>query len=307
MNNLRVIYMGTSDFSIAPFEGLIEEKYNIVAVITAPDKPSGRYLKMKESPMKKRAMQYGLPILQPANLKSSEFITKLVSFQADLQIVVAFRMLPQIVWSMPSIGTFNLHASLLPRYRGAAPIHWAIINGEKETGVTTFFLKQKIDTGDILLQEKESIFFEDTVGTLYERLKEKGASLVLKTVKLIESGNYTLKEQDLKKSFPKAPKILKNNCRIDFSKSTQQVYNFVRGLSPFPGAWTIMKGKEHKIFFVKPNFKTHMLDDRQIYFSDNQSFLYFKTGDGSVGIEEIQQEGKKRMFIKDFLRGKKYN
>ena len=295
--------MGTPEFAVPPLQKLIENNYDIAGVITAPDKPSGRGLKMQESAVKKLALQHHLTILQPTNLKSPAFIETLESYRANLQIVVAFRMLPEAIWAMPEIGTFNLHASLLPQYRGAAPINWAIINGEKETGLTTFFLKHAIDTGDIILQEKEPVFEEDTVGTLYQRLMVKGADLVLKTVEAIAKDNYQLKKQVMGKALKKAPKIFKEDCEIDFSKKTDRVYDFIRGLSPYPGAWTLLKGKQCKIYRATKLGKTKSDYAAKPYVTDDMNFLYFKTEDGSVSIEELQLEGKKRMKIKDFLRG----
>ncbi len=303
MKKLRIIYMGTPDFAVPPLEKLIENNYDIAAVITAPDKPSGRGLKVQESAVKKLALKYQLPILQPTNLKSEAFIQNLELYQANLQIVVAFRMLPKAIWQMPEIGTFNLHASLLPQYRGAAPINWAIINGEKQTGLTSFFLKHAIDTGDILLQEKEPILPKDTAATLYKRLMIKGADLVLKTVQLIESGNYHPQKQPMEETLKKAPKIFKENCRIDFSKKTDRVYDFIRGLSPYPGAWTLLDGKQCKIYSAKKLSKVVSNYRKTTYVTDYKNFLYFNTKDGAITVEEIQMEAKKKMKIKDFLRG----
>jgi len=298
--------MGTPEFAVPCLEILLENKFNVVAVITAPDKPQGRGQKLIPSPVKECALKHNLSILQPANLKAPEFIEELRSFNANLQIVVAFRMLPEVVWNMPSIGTFNLHGSLLPQYRGAAPINWAIINGEKETGVTTFFLKHEIDTGSIVFQEKEPIHENDDVGKVYERLMNKGAQLVLKTVKVIESGDYSLQPQPEGIEIKHAPKIFKETCEINWNQSSEQVRNFVRGLSPYPAAWTMLNGKVFKIFSCHKasHDNRHIIDPGQVA-TDNKNYLSVKTSDGWISIEELQPEGKKRMTIQDFFRGNK--
>ncbi|MFZ6013920.1 MAG: methionyl-tRNA formyltransferase, partial [Bacteroidota bacterium] len=237
MNKLRIIFMGTPEFAVASLEVLVENEFNVVAVVTAPDKPQGRGQKVVYSPVKDCALKYKIPVLQPTNLKSPQFLEELKAHHANLQVVVAFRMLPESVWSMPALGTFNLHASLLPQYRGAAPINWAVINGEKETGVTTFFLKHEIDTGSIIFQEKETIHEDDTVGSLYERLMRKGAGLVLKTVQAISSGNYPSTPQPENTTIKHAPKIFKETCEIQWNKPSASIRNFVRGLNPYPSAW----------------------------------------------------------------------
>lgn len=305
--------MGTPEFAVPALEILVENNFNVVAVITAPDKPQGRGQNLKHSPVKECALKHNLPVLQPTNLKSPEFSEELKSYKANLQIVVAFRMLPESVWAMPEIGTFNLHASLLPQYRGAAPINWAIINGEKETGVTTFFLKHEIDTGSIIFQEKEIISEADTVGTLYERLMQKGASLVLKTVRAIETGDYPSIPQPQNIEIKHAPKIFKETCEINWSQSTKKVIDFVRGLSPYPAAWTKLNGKVFKVFSLKstvdsqqPTIDSQLwtVDSGQLI-TDNKTYLHIKTLDGFVSIEEFQPEGKKRMTVSDFFRGNK--
>ena len=305
MNTLRIIFMGTPEFAVPSLETLVQNKFNVVAVITAPDKPQGRGQKLVSSPVKESALKHNIPVLQPVNLKSSDFLEELKGYRANLQIVVAFRMLPEVVWTMPELGTFNLHASLLPQYRGAAPINWAIINGEKETGVTTFFLKHEIDTGRIIYQEKEPILENDDVGTLYERLMQKGAALVLKTVKAIETGNYPSVPQDLNVEIKHAPKIFKETCEINWSQSSEQVINFVRGLSPYPGAWTMLNGKAYKILKCKKS----MVDSPQSAVNNGQwtidHGLKVRTADGWVSILEFQPEGKKRMSVEEFLRGNK--
>ena len=231
---LRIVFLGTPEFAVATLQKLAENGVNIVAVVTAPDKPSGRGLKLTPSPVKEYAVSQQIPVLQPANLKAPEFLEELKSFQADLQIVVAFRMLPELVWNMPRLGTFNIHASLLPTYRGAAPINWAIINGETETGITSFFLRHEIDTGDLIFQEKTAISEHDTVGTLYERLMQMGAGLALKTVRAIEAGNYPYEPQQNLPFLKHAPKIFKDDCRINWNQPSRKVYDFIRGLSTFP-------------------------------------------------------------------------
>jgi methionyl-tRNA formyltransferase len=304
MNELRIIFMGTPEFAVPSLEILIENKINVVAVITAADKPQGRGQKIVYSPVKESALKHNVPVLQPTNLKAPEFLEELKSYQANLQIVVAFRMLPEVVWSMPSLGTFNLHASLLPQYRGAAPINWAIINGEKETGATTFFLKHEIDTGSIIYQFKEPIHENDNIGSLYERLMKNGAQLVLKTVKAIESGSYPSVPQPHDAVIKHAPKIFKETCQINWDQSAEQVRNFVRGLSPYPAAWTLIGDKNFKVYAVTvvKNSDTKQAGE---FVTDNKSYLYFRTSDGWVSIDELQPEGKKRMAIQEFFRGNK--
>jgi len=309
MNQLRIIFMGTPEFAVPSLEILIENKFNVVAVITAPDKPQGRGQKMMPSPVKECALTHNIPVLQPSNLKSLEFLEELISYEANLQVVVAFRMLPETVWSMPSLGTFNLHASLLPQYRGAAPINWAIINGEKETGATTFFLKHEIDTGSIIFQEKEPILDSDNVGTLYYRLMNKGAQLVLKTVRAIEKGDYPSIVQPSTVEIKHAPKIFKETCEINWNQSSESVRNFVRGLSPYPGAWANLNGKVFKILncsLSTVDGQQSTIDSRQgDVRTDDKTYLYVKTYDGWVSIDELQTEGKKKMNIQEFLRGNK--
>lgn len=297
--------MGTPEFAVSSLEILVANKFNVVAVITAPDKPQGRGQKLIGSPVKDSAVRHNIPVLQPTNLKSTEFLEELKSYNANLQIVVAFRMLPEVVWAMQSLGTFNLHASLLPQYRGAAPINWAIINGEKETGVTTFFLKHEIDTGSIIFQEKEPIHDSDDAGSLYERLMKRGAQLVLKTVKAIQTGNYPSLPQSQEVEIKHAPKIFKETCQINWNQPSQQIINFVRGLSPYPTAWTNLNGKTYKIFKCQQS----TVDSRQSAVSqletDNKTYLYVRTSDGWVSITEFQPEGKKRMTVEEFFRGNK--
>ncbi|REG94636.1 methionyl-tRNA formyltransferase [Algoriphagus antarcticus] len=305
--NLRIIYMGTPEFAVAGLELLVENGWNIVAVITAPDKPKGRGQKLIPSPVKEAALKLDLNILQPTNLKSPEFQEELRALKADLQIVVAFRMLPESVWDMPPLGTFNLHASLLPNYRGAAPINWAIINGEKETGVTTFFLRHEIDTGSIIYQEKVEILNEDDLGTVYEKLMNTGSKLVLKTVEDIAQDKVQAFSQDESKAIHHAPKIFKETCEIDWSKSAESIHNLVRGLSPYPAAWTTFDDKICKIY--KTNFLPNQKTSKAIgeLDTDNKSYIKLQTGEGVLEILELQLEGKKRMKVDDLLRGFKFS
>jgi methionyl-tRNA formyltransferase len=303
MKDLRIIYMGTPEFAVPSLQILVENGFSIVAVITAPDKPKGRGQKLATSPVKDYAVSQNIPVLQPTNLKHPDFIEELRSYEANLQIVVAFRMLPEVVWDMPEIGTFNLHASLLPQYRGAAPINWAIMNGEKKTGVTTFFLKHAIDTGNVIFQEEETIEEDDTVGDLYGRLMEKGAKLVLKTVQAIQMGEYPQLPQNEDQEIKHAPKIFKETCEIDWTKSSQEVYDFIRGLSPYPAAWTTINGTQFKVFRTEKLDLVHAGDQPGDYKTDNKSYLHIQTGGNALSITELQMQGKKRMRIEDFLRG----
>ncbi len=309
MNTLRIIFMGTPEFAVPSLEILLKYKFNVVAVITAADKPQGRGQKLTPSPVKECALKYNVPVFQPTNLKSPEFLEELKSFNANLQIVVAFRMLPEVVWAMPKLGTFNLHGSLLPQYRGAAPINWAIINGEKETGVTTFFLKHEIDTGSIIFQEKEIIKADDDVGTVYERLMHTGASLVLKTVQAIEQGDYPSLPQTTSAEIKHAPKIFKETCQINWNQASEQVRNFVRGLSPYPAAWTLLNGKVFKVFKVHSELSTVNSELSSVecgqLSTDNKTYLHIKTAEGWIAIDEFQPEGKKRMNVQEFFRGNK--
>ena len=307
MQSVRIIFMGTPAFAVPSLEILVENKFNVVAVITAPDKPQGRGQKLTPSPVKEFAVKHNIPVLQPTNLKSPAFIDELKSCNANLQIVVAFRMLPEAVWAMPSIGTFNLHASLLPHYRGAAPINWAIINGEKETGVTTFFLKHEIDTGSIIFQEREPIGEKDDAGSLYERLMKKGGQLVLKTVKAIADGDYPLIPQPKVVETKRAPKIFKETCEINWNLSSTAIQNFTRGLCPYPAAWTQINGKAFKIFHIQ--LAASVIEDASqtpgSLKTDHKTYLYIKASDGWISIEELQPEGKRRMTIEEFFRGNK--
>ena len=296
--------MGTPEFAVPSLKILIENNYNLVGIVTAPDKPKGRGQQITFSLVKEFAKNLDIPILQPENLKSTDFIGELAKLEANLQIVVAFRMLPQIVWEMPEYGTFNLHASLLPQYRGAAPINWAIINGESKTGVTTFFLKHKIDTGNLILQEEETILPEDTAGTLYARLMEKGAQLVLETCQLIKEEKEQPVEQVELNTVNKAPKIFKPDCEINWNQGSEEVVNFIRGLSPYPTAWTILNGNTYKILEASISYGPENYGPGE-YLSDQSTFVKVKCFDGWLQINELQKEGKKRIPTIEFLKGNK--
>ena len=300
--SLRIIFLGTPAFAVASLQKLVENDCHVVAVVTAPDKPKGRGKQMAASAVKEYAQSAGLPVLQPINLKSPEFLKKLKSYKADLQIVVAFRMLPERVWNMPAHGTVNLHGSLLPQYRGAAPINWALMNGEKETGVTTFLLKHEIDTGKIIFQEKEMIREDDNVGTLFDRLMNKGAELILKTVRAMEKGYYPQIEQEISGELKSAPKIFKADCKIDWNQSAEKVRNFIRGLSPYPAAFTLLNGKVLKIFEIEVTEGNSQKGIGE-FETDGKNYLKFKTRDGLLEVKELQLQGKKRMKVEDFLRG----
>lgn len=321
MDSLQIVFMGTPEFAVASLNKLYESGYNIVGVVTAPDKPAGRGMKLSESAVKKYAAEKNLRILQPVKLKDPDFIEELSSLKADVQVVVAFRMLPEIVWNMPPMGTINLHASLLPQYRGAAPINWAIINGEKETGVTTFKLQQEIDTGNILLQEKIPIAHDETAGSLHDKLMVTGADLLLKTIQQLQARSLkeipqhsplTIDHSPLAidhspltidhSPFHPAPKIFPTDCEINWNQSTYAIYNFIRGLSPYPAAFTFLNGKKLKIFSSAKEPGNDKNKPGAII-TDYKSYLKFATSDGYIQLREIQLEGKKRMKIEDFLRG----
>lgn len=300
--SLRIVFMGTPDFAVPSLRILVQNGYKVAGVVTATDKYGGRGKKqLLESPVKKYAVEQGIPVLQPKNLKSPEFQEDLRALNANLQVVVAFRMLPETVWDMPEYGTFNLHGSLLPRYRGAAPINWAVINGDAETGVTTFFIRHKIDTGDVLFQEKMPIGPNETAGAVHDRMMLLGAETVLKTVKAIESGDYQLQKQDDALA-TKAPKLFRETCEIDFTQPIEKVHNFVRGLSPYPAAWTTLEGKQLKI--LRAHYEKADLDATPGTFrSDNKSWIKIAAPDGWLVVEELQMQGRKRMKANDFLNG----
>lgn len=305
-SDLRIVFMGTPEFAVASLDALVAGGYNVVGVVTMPDKPAGRGYKMQVSAVKEYALAHNLPLLQPEKLKNEEFLNELRALHADLQIVVAFRMLPEVVWAMPRLGTFNLHGSLLPQYRGAAPINWAIINGEKETGVTTFFLQQEIDTGDLILQRKTPIADSDNAGTVHDRLMEIGAKAVTDTVDAILSGTVTATPQHYEGSLKAAPKIFKETCRIDWHKGCDELFNFVRGLSPYPTAWTVLHdGDEEtpvKIFDVEREPATHHLACGTLV-TDGKKTLKVAVKDGFVQIKSLQMAGKRRMHTDEWLRG----
>lgn len=307
---LRIVFMGTPEFAEFILRRLVDDQYNIVGVVTMPDKPMGRHGSvLQSSPVKKYAVEQGIPVLQPEKLKDPLFIEQLRSLKADLQIVVAFRMLPKIVWSMPRLGTFNLHASLLPQYRGAAPINWAIINGDKETGVTTFFLKHEIDTGDIIRQERIPILPTDNVGTLHDKLMELGASLTVKTLDDIIAGNVkSIPQSDIPAdALRPAPKIFKDTCRIDWTQPTARINDFIRGLSPYPAAWTVLRTAEGteqdlKIYAAEPVADASVQKPGTIT-CDGRKNLIVSTADGALRLLDVQLAGKKRMPISAFLCG----
>ena len=313
--DLRIVYMGTPDFAVESLRQLVEGGYNVVGVITMPDKPMGRHGSvLQPSPVKQYAVEKGLRVLQPVNLKDETFVEELRSLKADLQIVVAFRMLPEVVWNMPPMGTFNLHASLLPQYRGAAPINWAIINGDTETGITTFFLKHEIDTGEVIQQVRIPIADEDNVEVIHDKLMNLGGRLVTETVDAILAGTVkpvpqeeliSLSEEELRP----APKIFKDTCRIDWTKGVKAVYDFVRGLSPYPAAWTELVSADGtsqvlKIFQTEKNFFSHGEKIGTVS-TDGKTYLRVALADGYLNIKSLQLAGKKRMPVADFLRGLK--
>jgi methionyl-tRNA formyltransferase len=307
---IRIVFMGTPEFAVASLDALVKAGCNIVGVITAPDKPAGRGMELQQSAVKKYAVENNLHVLQPEKLKNPEFLEELRSLKAGLQVVVAFRMLPEAVWNMPPMGSVNLHGSLLPQYRGAAPINWAVINGEKETGVTTFKLKHEIDTGDILLQESFPIAETDNAGDVHDRMKEIGAQLLVRTIKGLADGSLDERPQTTdngqqttnNKQLLHAPKIFTETCKIDWNKQVDEIYNLIRGLAPYPAAFTFLQEKKLKIYkaekiYGQPdespgNFKT-----------DKRSYLHFSCTDGYISITELQLEGKKKMDIASFLRG----
>jgi len=311
MNHLRIIYMGTPEFAVEPLRAILEAGYDVLAVVTAPDKPSGRGQKLHHSAVKEFALKNNLPVFQPINLKNSDFISQVRSLNPNLQVVVAFRMLPEMVWQIPSLGTINLHASLLPQYRGAAPINHAIINGETETGLTTFVIEKEIDTGNILLTEKTSIEPSDDAGTLHDRMMYLGGKLLVKTLKMIETGTVEnqkqaslINEHTILKS---APKIFRENCRINWQEDCKQIHNRIRGLSPFPGAFTSLvseDGQARQMKIFKSSWDTSCgIEKAGTIKSDNKTYLSIFAGNGIIHIDEIQLEGKRRMKINEFLRG----
>jgi methionyl-tRNA formyltransferase len=320
----RIIFMGTPEFAVASLDALVQAGCNVISVITAPDKPAGRGMKLTESAVKKYAVEKQLPVLQPVKLKDPAFLETLKSLQADLQIVVAFRMLPEVVWNMPPMGTINLHGSLLPQYRGAAPINWAVINGEKETGVTTFKLQHEIDTGDILLQDRFPIGDDETAGEVHDRMKNIGAQLLVKTVEGLANGSLQeIPQQSIgnkqlatgnenpvtgnrqPEQFKHAPKIFTETCKIDWNQPIAAIHNLIRGLSPYPAAFTYLNDKSLKIYKAKKEAHTSPKSPGSIE-TDNKTYLKFAGADGYIHITELQLEGKKKMTVEEFLRGFKY-
>lgn len=299
--------MGTPEFAVASLDALINAGCNIVGVVTAPDKPAGRGMKLTQSAVKKYAVEHNLKVLQPEKLKAQNFIDELKKLNAHLQVVVAFRMLPEAVWNIPPMGTINVHGSLLPHYRGAAPINWAVINGEKETGVTTFKLKHEIDTGDVLLQERIPIGEDETAGELHDKMKEAGAALLVRTVQGLADGSLKETPQSVMMDgeLKHAPKIFTETCKIDWNKTADEIHNLIRGLSPFPGAFTCLKNKMLKVYRSEKEI-THHSDETGKVFTDGKSYLKFACKDGYIHVSDLQLEGKKRMYVKDFLRGYRF-
>ncbi|MCK0109385.1 methionyl-tRNA formyltransferase [Flavobacteriaceae bacterium S0825] len=308
-NDLRIVFMGTPDFAVTILKSLVERDYNIVGVITAPDKPAGRGRKLHESAVKTYAKSVDLHILQPTNLKSEDFIKTLKALKANLQIVVAFRMLPKVVWQMPQYGTFNLHASLLPNYRGAAPINWAIINGETITGVSTFFIDEHIDTGEMILQEEVNILPNETAGELHDKLMHLGSDLVIKTVELIKKGSVKTIPQPKNAEIKTAYKLNKDNCKIDWTDTLNNIYNKVRGLSPYPAAWCLLKnGNEQlnvKVYKVEKQEEDH--DDEIGKIISSKKYMKVAVKKGYIILKEIKLPGKRKMDIISLLNGYSFN
>lgn len=305
LSGFRIVFMGTPEFAVASLDALVKAGFTIVGVITAPDKPAGRGMKMNQSAVKKYAVEHNLKVLQPEKLKNPAFLEELKALQADLQVVVAFRMLPEAVWNMPRLGSVNLHGSLLPQYRGAAPINWAVINGEKETGVTTFKLQHEIDTGNILLQESFPIGENDTAGEVHDKMKLTGAQLLVKTLQGIADGSITEKQQPAiasQDSIKHAPKINTETCRINWSQPVENIFNLVRGLSPYPAAFTIINEKIFKIYTAKKEIILPSVSPGE-YETDGKTFLKFAADNGYLHVLEVQLEGKKKMGVEEFLRG----
>lgn len=307
---LRIVFMGTPDFAVETLKALINHNYNVVGVITAPDRPAGRGQKLRASAVKEYAQTQNLTILQPTNLKADSFLEELRALNANLQIIVAFRMLPKVVWQMPEYGTFNLHASLLPHYRGAAPIHWAIINGETKTGVTTFFIDEKIDTGAIILSKDAVIEENTTVGELHDTLMSIGSELVIETVKLIENDKVSTKIQPQNKDLKTAYKLNRENCKIDWSQSIEHIYNKIRGLNPFPTAWCYLDNNEEKplsvkIYGVEKQEESHKFGNGSIITSKEE--LKVACSGGYIIIKELQLPGKRKMDVKSLLNGYSFN
>lgn len=301
---MKIVFFGTPDFAVATLNAIVENKFEVLAVVTAPDKQSGRGMKLQESAVKKYALEKNLAVLQPEKLKDALFIEALKNLNADVFIVVAFRMLPEIVWNMPPMGTINLHGSLLPQYRGAAPINWAIIRGEKTTGVTTFKLQHEIDTGNILMQEHIEILETDNAGSLHDKMMNIGAELMVKTLKNIEKNTITETKQILHESIKHAPKIFTETCKIVWDDNGKNIYNFIRGLSPYPAAFSYLNHKKIKIFETKIELESHEIPIGTVL-SDNKTYLKYSCKDGFIHLLVLQLEGKTKMKVEDFLRGYK--
>ncbi|MET4080102.1 methionyl-tRNA formyltransferase [Pedobacter sp. UYP30] len=299
---MKIVFMGTPEFAVASLAAILTAKIEVAAVVTAADKPAGRGQKLNESAVKKFATEKNIPVLQPLKLKDAQFIEELKRFGADLFVVVAFRMLPPVIWQMPKKGTINLHGSLLPQYRGAAPINHAIINGEAESGVTTFFIKEEIDTGDIIFKSSVAIGAEASAGDLHDKLMQEGANLLVKTINAVESGCINEQPQNNSTPLKSAPKIFKEDCKINWNESSKTVHNFIRGLSPYPTAFTQLNGKILKVFKATVEF-TAPTQQVGEFETDGKTFLKFATQDGYIHLLDVQYEGKKRMQIEDFLRG----
>lgn len=301
---MKIVFLGTPQFSVMALDAIIKAGHEVAAVVTMPDKPAGRGLQLQQSAIKKYAVEHHLKVLQPEKLRDEQFISELREINADIQVVIAFRMLPEVVWNMPKYGTINLHASLLPDYRGAAPINWAIINGDNKSGVCTFLLKHEIDTGDILLKQEVEIGEDTNAGELHDTLMQVGAEVVVKSLEMIQNVNYITEPQP-QFAGKLAPKIFKQDCQIDWSKSCSSIYNLIRGLSPYPAAHSQLHGKGIKIFKASKEIIAHQFKAGNA-FSDGRTYMKFACSDGYILLNEVQLEGKKRMFVDEFLRGYKW-
>ncbi|MGN6508150.1 MAG: methionyl-tRNA formyltransferase [Chitinophaga sp.] len=301
---MRIIFMGTPEFAVASLDALVQHGYDVAAVVTAPDKPAGRGLQLQQSAVKQYAVSKNIPVLQPEKLKNPAFLEELRSYNADLQVVVAFRMLPEVVWDMPRLGTVNVHASLLPQYRGAAPINWAVINGEKTSGVTTFRLQHEIDTGNILYSSEVPVRDDETAGELYDTLMKEGAKVLIQTVTALEKGDIsgTVQNNIPAEELKHAPKIFKEDCRIDWNKPVTGIYNLIRGLSPYPTAFTTLQDKTLKIFKAEKELSEHSHAPGSVH-TDQKTYLKFAAPGGYINVTDLQLEGKKRMCVVEFLRG----
>ena len=304
-SDLRIVFMGTPEFAVASLDALVNAGGNIVGVITAPDKPAGRGMKLTQSAVKQYAAAHDLNTLQPEKLKNPAFLEELRALRADIQVVVAFRMLPELVWNMPPMGTINLHGSLLPQYRGAAPINWAVINGEKETGVTTFKLQHEIDTGNILLQERFPIGDDETAGEVHDRMKEIGARLLVTTIKGLADGTLKEMPQEVNPSLKHAPKIFTETCKIDWTRPVDDIYNLIRGLSPYPAAFTQLQNKTLKIYGAGKEYTPPTVEPGQ-WLTDHKAWLKYAAANGYIRVTELQLEGKKKMTVEEFLRGYRF-